>query len=302
MIKRTYALSALIIILLLLPADSFAGGRGGSNLNKKKQAVANVYRAPVGGNGKTKIWIVDGLIIRRDLFDEFLYGGNPERYPFVPKHEIWIDNAISAEEYEYTLAHELNEFNLMATKGMSYAQAHDSSLMIELKMRNKDNGESRAHEKSLRLVAPVDCDGVKEIASLPDSIALRNIYLQNIGLRGGISIWIVNGSEVRRSIFPDFGLSGNDLAYKFIPANEIWIDAQISCEETEFSIASELKERELIAKGSSYDDAYEAALVVVKKMRQAAYNASRKHPVITVPSILTRDVGTGKGSRNINGS
>ena len=122
------------------------------------------------------VWIVDGDEVRRDIYPAFLYGGNPQRYPFIPQKEIWIDNAIAAEEFEYTVAHELLERSLMARQGMSYDDAHNRALELEQVMRHADDSASRAHEQELPRVSPTDCDGIKEIAGLPDSIFLHNIY------------------------------------------------------------------------------------------------------------------------------
>jgi hypothetical protein len=94
------------------------------------------------------------------------------------------------------------------------------------------------------MVGVTDHDNIKEIKDIPDSIRLQNIYRLPVGIRNGISIWIVDGYLVRKNIFPDFGFSGNDLSCHFIPSKEIWIDGQISCEETEYSISTELMERQ----------------------------------------------------------
>jgi hypothetical protein len=286
---------SLILLFLFFICHSYIihAGFEKFKIERNTRLVKNVYRVYTENKNGKEVWIVDGLIIRGKIFDEFLYGGNSERYPFIPQNEIWIDNAISAEEYKYTLAHELNERNLMAKKGMSYADAHDSSLALEHNLRLNDKESSNKHEDSLTRVSPTDCDSVKEIAALPDSVQLRNIYRQFICIKCGISIWIVDGSVVRRDIFPDFGLSGNDLAYHFIPKNEIWIDAQISCEETEFSITSELKERELMAMGMSYDGAYTVALHDVTKQRNELSKISYRHKPVILPNNLTRDMGTG---------
>jgi hypothetical protein len=68
-----------------------------------------VYRLSSGSREGQEIWIVDGAAVRKSLYPEFLYGGNSERYLFIPRGEIWIDNAIAAEEFAYTVAHELHE-------------------------------------------------------------------------------------------------------------------------------------------------------------------------------------------------
>jgi len=275
-------------------SNGIAGNKKHSSPNNKNKPVENIYRYYTGRKDGMKIWIVDGSIIRRLVFNEFLYGGNPQRYPFVPKDEIWIDNSISAQEYEYTLAHELHEYGLMIGKGETYADAHNSAFLLELGMRKEDEKISKEHERALNALPVIDCDSVKEIPDGPDSVKLKDIYIQQIGKRGGAVIWIVDGSAVRREIYPDFGLSGNDMAYHFIPANEIWIDAQISCEETPYSIVSEDLERTLMAQGMSYDDAYSAALIKTGEMRNYQAMLIKKQKPVFLPKELTRDSGTGK--------
>lgn len=255
--------------------------------------VSGVYRMHMGVSDGFDIWIVDGGTVRREIYPEFLFGGNPQRYLFVPRREIWVDNSVAAEEFGYTVAHELRERNLMAHKKISYEDAHRLALDLERSMRRADDSSAREHEKELHMVSPTDCDNVKEIPDLPDSIGLHNIYRVKLGTRGTISVWLVDGAAVRRDVFPDFGLSGNDLAYHFIPKKEIWIDAQISCEETEFSTAIELLERGSMAKGMSYNQAYEQAIQAVAPPRKKAAENARRRSSIILPKVLDRDTGTG---------
>lgn len=288
MTRRQFKLILFILITISFRFDVFSqssAAPGGK--------ISNVYRASLEEQNGKKVWVVDGLVIRRDIFGEFLYGGNTQRYPWIPKNEIWIDNAISAEEFKYTLIHELHERDLMAKKGMSYADAHDSSLAIEHSLRLYDYQFSRMHETKLHKVKPVDCDGLKEIKNLPDSISLRQIYRQFVVSRDSLNVWIVDGAAVRRDIFPDFGLSGNDMAYHFIPKNEIWVDGQISCEETRFSIIAESVERQLMANGMSYDEAYTFALKTTLQYRMQDLDNVKKKTPIPVPKDSVRDKGTG---------
>jgi hypothetical protein len=226
------------------------------------------------------------------IFSSFLYGGNEQRYPFNPKGEIWIDNAISCEEYYLTLAHELNERHLMAKYGWKYITAHDSSLTLEQTIRHSNEEVCRAHEAILKNVSVTDYSNIKEIKGIPDSIHLQNIYRMPVGIRDGITIWIVDGYLVRKDIYPDFGFSGNDLSYHFIPPKEIWIDGQVSCEETEYSIICELKERELLKSGKSYDDAYSDAIDLTLLKRQSMEKLAASHYKLAVPDSLTRYAGT----------
>src|SRR5665811_1460004 len=252
-----------------------------------KKSVDGVYRYYMGKADKYNIWIVDGNQVRLNIFSSFLYGGNEQRYPFNPKGEIWIDNAISCEEYYLTLAHELNERHLMAKFGWKYITAHDSSLSLEQTIRHSNEKICMEHEASLRKVSPTDFSNIKEIRGIPDSIKIQNIYRVPAGTREGIDIWIVDGYMVRKNIYPDFGFSGNDKSYHFIPQKEIWIDGQVSCDETEYSIATELKERILIESGKSYDDAYSDAIDITDKLREDMMKRAKSHFSIAIPDSVT---------------
>jgi hypothetical protein len=254
--------------------------------------VDGVYRYYMGKEKNYNIWIVDGNQVRLKIFSSFLYGGNEQRYPFNPKGEIWIDNAISCEEYYLTMAHELNERHLMAKFGWKYITAHDSSLSLEQIIRHSNEEICRAHEASLKKVSVTDYSNIKEIKGIPDSIQINNIYRVPFGKRDGIDIWIVDGYMVRKNIYPDFGFSGNDLSYHFIPPEEIWIDGQVSCDETEYSIATELKERELLKQGKSYDDAYSDAIDITLKLREDMSKLAKSHYRIAIPDSITMYAGT----------
>jgi hypothetical protein len=253
--------------------------------------AGGIYRYFSGEKQNYKIWIIDGNRVRQKIYKEFLYGGNEQRYIFNPKGEIWIDNAISCEEYDLTVAHELNERHLMAKYGWTYQAAHDSSLSLEQVIRHKNQEICLKHEASLKKVSVFDSYNIKEIKTLSDSVKLQNIYRVPEGIRDGISIWVVDGYMVRKNFYPDFGFSGNDLAYHFIPPKEIWIDGQVSCEETEYSIALELKERQLMTEGKTYSDAYEDAVQMIQNQRESMDHLVKSHFKIAIPDSLERDAG-----------
>ena len=272
-------ITAIVIITLLVLSCT------------QKRKVDGIYRYYTGKKENFDIWIIDGNRVREKIYKEWLYGGNEQRYIFNPKGEIWIDNAISCEEYDLTVAHELNERHLMAKFGWTYETAHDSSLMLEQVIRHQNKEICDSHETSLKKVSVLDPYNKKEIRNLPDSIKLQNIYRIPEGIRDGISIWVVDGYLIRKNIYPDFGFSGNDLTYHFIPSKEIWIDGQVSCEETEYSIALEMAERRLMSEGKSYSDAYEDAVQMVQNSRRAMEKLVKSHFKIAIPDSLERDSG-----------
>lgn len=249
---------------------------GNSAVAQHAAALAGLHRVYSGTVNGFDVWIVDGNLVRERIIPQFLYGGNPQEYPTIPANEIWIDHAITSEEYEYTLRHELCERELMAAHGWTYGAAHDSALMLEQKLRRDDLRVTQEHERRVPKVGTADYYGEKEIAGLGDSVRLGDIYRVYVGKRDSLDVWIVDGAAIRRDIYPDFGLSGNDLAYHYIPPGEIWLDAQISCEEMEYSIRFELAERAFIGRGLPYDDAYEKALMLIRNERIAMSRKAAK--------------------------
>lgn len=97
--------------------------------------LEGIYRLKVGTRKGLGIWIVDGVKIRKELFIDFVLGGNDQRYKFIPNGEIWIDNSVSVEELEFTIVHEITERQLMVEKGWDYDRAHDAAAQEELKLR-----------------------------------------------------------------------------------------------------------------------------------------------------------------------
>jgi len=66
-----------------------------------------------------KIFLVDGEKIRDNIFIDFVEGGNPARYSFIPKNEIWIEYIFSKEDIAATILHEYLECNYMIHKNMN---------------------------------------------------------------------------------------------------------------------------------------------------------------------------------------
>ena len=96
--------------------------------------LEGIYRLRIGKRKGLEVWIVDGAKVRRELYTDFLFGGNDQRYKFIPEDEIWIDNSISVEELEFTIIHEITEREFMK-QGMSYAKAHELANQEELRAR-----------------------------------------------------------------------------------------------------------------------------------------------------------------------
>lgn len=84
-------------------------------------------------NGK-KVYLVDGKFVRERIWLDFTTGGNHMAYPFIPKGEIWVDDATRKDELDFTILHEDTEDDLMQ-EGWGYEDAHFQALLVEMMAR-----------------------------------------------------------------------------------------------------------------------------------------------------------------------
>jgi len=106
-------------------------------LSKTKHSADEVKIKQISKRGPIKIWLVSGKKVREYFDFNFVFGGHWLVYKYVPKNEVWIDDATLTKEKKYVLIHELYELNLMK-KGMNYNNAHDYASAREKEERRKD--------------------------------------------------------------------------------------------------------------------------------------------------------------------
>jgi len=85
-----------------------------------------------------EVWIVDGLRVRSTYMTDYTEGGHGYVYPWVPKDEIWIEEAIERAEVPFIVAHEYIEHRLMRDEGMEYDKAHECCSEMEFDLRKAD--------------------------------------------------------------------------------------------------------------------------------------------------------------------
>lgn len=90
----------------------------------------------LGQKGTIKISLVKGALVRKFLDPFFTLGGHWLVYDYVPKNEVWIDDALLTKEVKYVLIHELYEANLMK-KSKNYDNAHDYAHAAEREARRR---------------------------------------------------------------------------------------------------------------------------------------------------------------------
>jgi hypothetical protein len=83
-----------------------------------------------------EVWLVSGREVRDHAYIDFTLGGHGFRYRFIPKGEIWIDDAVAPEERPAILHHEVVEVGHMRA-GMAYAPAHALASDAEIAFRRR---------------------------------------------------------------------------------------------------------------------------------------------------------------------
>jgi hypothetical protein len=98
---------------------------------------------------RLKVRIVDGTEVRNKLFTDFTAGGHGFVYCFVPRDEIWIEQALPQADLVHVLRHELRERQLMKDEEMRYEAAHDKVTAMEAKERggHTENKDSEVYTK-----------------------------------------------------------------------------------------------------------------------------------------------------------
>jgi hypothetical protein len=204
-----------------------------SDLANDSLKLSHVYLACIGRRERQRIWIVDGNAVARDIYPEFIFGGNDMRYCFNPLNDVWIDNRTGVEELDTTLRHELVERRLMKDHGMTYDDAHDEALKLELTLR--PHWERQCLFAGKKLLAQAESSKVKALLAVPSDKLLR-LYRQPLGRYRGARIWIVDGTIVRQHLNPNYGnVDGLDMR-GVVPENQFWLDASTCTLEAFFSL------------------------------------------------------------------
>lgn len=266
--------------------------------NKGHIKLRDIYRVCLGKRQGQRIWIVDGARVVQEIYPAFVMGGNDQRYRFNPENEVWIDNRIGIEELKYTIAHELIERKLMRERGWSYDRAHsEGGNEREKRLRLAEMRRVARKERSTGLVELGERGEKVSAGREGVRVLLTGIYRAYFGKMGGLSVWIVDGSKVRRDLEPNFSFGGHDQKYRFVPKGEIWLDAAMSVEEAYFVLFHESIERKLMAAGKSYEVSYPSAVAAQLDERKRQLELALDHEDGLAPVRYgTRERGVKKAS------
>ena len=198
-----------------------------------------------------EVWEVDGMYVRNNLNREFTNFGQHFRFPFIPKHQFWIDKENSSDETAYYIDHMIVEWHLMH-QGVDYDTA----------IAKADRQEQKERKKSM-LMKKVGKEMTNAIRKIP-----KEVYVHRLTNSKSPQIWIVSGELVRDLFFIDFTEGGHHFVYDFVPYNEVWLDNDLVPKEREFVLLHELHERYLMFKGWTYNHAHSSASYVEYQCRR----------------------------------
>ena len=95
-------------------------------------------------------------------------------------------------------------------------------------------------------------------------------HFKKIGIVGNTSIWIVDGSRIRKELNENFVQSGSRAHFPFIPIDEFWIDADTDHREHRFFIDRFFAEHLLLQTGAKPEKAEAIAATFEHKEREEA--------------------------------
>jgi hypothetical protein len=98
------------------------------------------------------IYLVSGEQVRNKTDIDFTAGGSEAAYPgYIPRNEIWLDDALHVLDRIATIFHEIVERNLMLYGGIDYDKAHDIACKREIAFR-RELEKKQPTSTDLRLV------------------------------------------------------------------------------------------------------------------------------------------------------
>jgi len=203
--------------------------------------------------GPYTIYLVDGALLREtitmedvmkknvdytmaDFLDYGIHGDtkkhNGDRFPQIPKNEIWVSEQIDEFEKNIALLTAYKHLELSKKEGPEKAYNHAMDYEEELRKKFASKKHQDVH--------------LKKYTSLGDG-------------KSKIIVWVVDGEAVRDRFDENYIQGGHGYVYNYVPKNEIWLDNTLKGEEFPGVLTHEYVEMCHMRDGMKYDDAHKIA-------------------------------------------
>ena len=103
----------------------------------------------IGMHGDVGIYLVNGDVVKKESFPDFVEGGNDGVYgkgqtnDFIPPKRVWMDADLNVRDIPYIACHELLERKWMVDRGYTYDPAHEKANAFEMRLRKECHFESQ---------------------------------------------------------------------------------------------------------------------------------------------------------------
>ena len=102
-----------------------------------KELLSKIYIKRIGSLSKFNLNLIDSDTVRDYIDIDFVEGGNPARYDYIPQNDFWVESTLKLNDITATFIHEITEYLLMRFKGQSYDSAHDNASKVEKIFRDQ---------------------------------------------------------------------------------------------------------------------------------------------------------------------
>lgn len=87
----------------------------------------------------------------------------------------------------------------------------------------------------------------------------NEVRAKNIGTHDGLTVWLVDGERVRKEIDENFVQYDHHARFRFIPADEVWIDQETNEDERKYFLENVSWERKFMSEGMTLEEAIKKA-------------------------------------------
>jgi len=207
------------------------------------------------------VYYVNDLEIRNICLEDEEFTDFAIHYNFpdlIPENEIWVSEEVNKDELMLFLNNAAKQYNLIKD-GYDPDEAYEKAIKYEKSLREKIKNSESYYSPSQ-----------PEAKKLSD-----NVHIQRYGVitDEDITVWIVNGKEVRDAYKTDYVEGGHGYVYDWIPNDEIWIDNDTKDEERMAILTHEYTELKLMRdKNMEYEQAHHLASIEEYKFREGKEN------------------------------
>ena len=223
--------------------------------------ISKIKKKLFGKLGKYTVYLVDDNLVRgcgESAWEFSDYGVNLNHhglptidFSFIPQNEIWLANSVAPSERHFILSTAVAYAGCIEA-GLPPIKSYDKVMAMERQNRRRD------------LAKEFGLESAKQIKKLTRKEIAKKLYGKKYAkIKDGknvLNVFLVNGEVTRGLYKTDFVEAGHGYVYKWIPKDEIWVDASLKAKAVPTVILHEFVERAMMRdKNFTYQEAHPIA-------------------------------------------